>query len=191
MNIVYLHGFNSSPESLKARETATYLQEHAIAAQWHCPRLPVHPAQAIVTVDKLLSQLSADTLLIGSSLGGYYASYLAEQYHFPTVLINPAIQPYLHLARLLGEQRNPYTGEVYTLSQADIQDLLTIQVEQPNNLHTWLLLGTNDEVLDWRQASRHYRKSRQTILNGDDHRLQRWSTVLPDILAWASNLFKH
>ncbi|WP_047248152.1 YqiA/YcfP family alpha/beta fold hydrolase [Chromobacterium subtsugae] len=185
MHIVYLHGFNSSPQSLKAGETAAWLARHAPDIAFHCPRLSPHPAEAIRQAGELLASLPADTLLIGSSLGGFYAGFLAEQQNRPAALINPAVRPDRDLARFAGEQTNPYTGEVYTLGDADLAALQAQRVEKPSPARYWLLLGSRDEVLDWREAAAHYRHSRQTVFNGDDHRLNNWPKVLPEIVAWA------
>ncbi|MCS3803249.1 putative esterase YcpF (UPF0227 family) [Chromobacterium alkanivorans] len=184
MHIVYLHGFNSGPQSLKANETAAYLQQNAVDATLHCPQLSPHPAEAIEQASALVASLPADTMLIGSSLGGYYATFLAERHQRPAALINPAVRPYDDLARFIGEQTNPYTGVVYTLSDADMTALLAQRVAQPSARRYWLLLGSCDEVLDWREAAALYLDCRQTVFNGDDHRLEAWPRILPEVLAW-------
>lgn len=189
MHIVYLHGFNSGPQSLKANETAAYLQQNAFDATLHCPQLSPHPAEAIEQASALVASLPADTLLIGSSLGGYYATFLAERHQRPAVLINPAVRPYDDLARFIGEQTNPYTGVVYTLSDADMHALLGLRVSQPSARRYWLLLGSCDEVLDWREAAALYLDCRQTVFNGDDHRLEAWPRILPEVLAWGRGQF--
>ncbi|POZ60862.1 YqiA/YcfP family alpha/beta fold hydrolase, partial [Chromobacterium alticapitis] len=155
MHIVYLHGFNSSPLSLKAGETAAWLAAHAPDIQFHCPRLSPHPAEALSQAETLLLALPPNTLLIGSSLGGFYATCLAERHGRPAALINPAVRPDRDLARFAGKQTNPYTGEVYTLGDDDLQALLAQRVDQPSAGRYWLLLGSRDEVLDWREAACH------------------------------------
>lgn len=184
MHIVYLHGFNSSPLSLKARESAAWLQQQAPAVTLHCPQLSPHQAQAIAQAEALLRSLPADTALIGSSLGGYYATVLAEQHGRKAALINPAVQPYQDLLHYLGPQHNPYSGEDYLLGDADMQALLGMRPAAIRHGSYWLWLGTADEVLDWRLAASHYAGQRQTIFNGDDHRLQRWPSCLPAVFDW-------
>lgn len=184
MHIVYLHGFNSGPQSLKAGETAAWLGRHAPDVALHCPRLSPHPAEAIMQAETLLQALPPETLLIGSSLGGFYATHLAERHSRPAALINPAVRPDRDLARFAGEQTNPYTGEVYTLGEADLQALLALRVAKPSPGRYWLLLGSRDEVLDWREAAGHYPGSRQSVFNGDDHRLNNWPKVLPAVVEW-------
>ncbi|KJH67727.1 hypothetical protein UF16_09605 [Chromobacterium violaceum] len=185
MHIVYLHGFNSCPQSLKAGETASWLRQHAPDIVLHCPRLSPHPAEAARQADELIVGLPADTLLIGSSLGGFYATLLAERHDRPAALINPAVRPDRDLERFRGEQTNPYTGEVYTLGDDDLRALQEQRTAAPAAGRYWLLLGSRDETLDWREAAVHYRHSRQTVFNGDDHRLNNWPKVLPEVVAWA------
>ncbi len=186
MHIIYLHGFNSSPQSLKAQETARWLQQHAPDITLHCPQLSPHPAQAIAQAETLLLSLPADTALIGSSLGGYYATALAEKHGRKAALINPAVQPYQDLLHYLGPQHNPYTGEDYLLGDEDMQALLAMRQAVIWQGKYWLWLGTADEVLDWRLAARHYAGQRQSVFNGDDHRLARWPACLPALFNWLS-----
>ncbi|MBV8049364.1 MAG: hypothetical protein JO171_19605 [Paludibacterium sp.] len=183
---LYLHGFNSSPQSLKARETADWLGKHAPDSRFHCPALSVHPGEAIAQSQALIAALPQDTLLIGSSLGGFYAAWLAQTLDRRAVLINPAIEPHLDLARLPAEQTNPYTGEHYRLDEADMAALMAHRLPQPDQDRFWLVLGSADEVLDWRRAARHFHGCRQTVFNGDDHRLQRWPECLPALPAFAA-----
>ncbi|BBF87442.1 putative esterase [Aquitalea magnusonii] len=184
MHIIYLHGFNSGPQSLKAQETASWLQQHAPGLTLHCPQLSPHPAQAIAQAETLLLSLPADTALIGSSLGGYYATVLAEKHGRKAALINPAVQPHQDLLRHLGPQHNPYSGEDYVLGEQDMQALLAMQPTGIRHGQYWLWLGSADEVLDWRLAARRYAGQRQSVFNGDDHRLSRWPAGLPALFSW-------
>lgn len=183
-DIVYLHGFQSGPASAKARETAAWLGQHCPDWRFHAPKLSPYPAQAVAQADALLAGLE-QPLLLGSSLGGYYASWLAERHDCRAVLINPAIRPYDDLARFLGDNQSPWTGERFTLTPAHMDELLALRVERPRAARYWLVLGTQDEVLDWREAARCYRGARMTVFNGDDHRLQRWPECLPGLARWA------
>ena len=178
-DIVYLHGFNSSPHSLKARETADWLQAHAPDIRLHCPQLPVHPARALDCALTLIRSLPEDTLLVGSSLGGFYATWLAETCARRAVLINPAVEAPALLRTLPARQRHPFTGEDYTLDAADFATLEAHQVLRPDPARYWLILGSADEVLDWKAAARRFAGARLTLFNGDDHRLARWPECLP------------
>ena len=180
---LYLHGFQSGPQSLKARETQAYLHAIAPAAGFSSPQLSPYPAQAIAQVAALIDSIEQPLVLIGSSLGGYYATCLAERFGLPAVLINPAIRPEADLARFMGPLHNPYTGEHYTLGPQHMDELIALRPARLHAANYWLVLGTADEVLDWREAVRHYAGARTTVLNGDDHRLQGWPQCLPGLLA--------
>ena len=180
---LYLHGFQSGPQSLKAQETRAYLHAIAPEATFDSPQLSPYPAQAMAQMTQYLSGLQRPVVLIGSSLGGYYATWLAERFALPAVLINPAIRPEDDLARFIGPLHNPYTGEHYTLGWHHMDELLALRPPRLTAANYWLVLGTADEVLDWRQAVRYYRGAATTVLNGDDHRLQGWPQCLPGLLA--------
>lgn len=179
---LYLHGFQSGPQSLKAQETRAYLHAMAPDARFDSPQLSPYPAQAIAQLTQWLAATDAPVVLIGSSLGGFYATWLAERFRLPAVLINPAIRPQDELARFLGPLHNPYTGEHYTLGWQHMDELLALRPPQLTAANYWLVLGTADEVLDWREAVRYYRGAATTVLNGDDHRLQGWPQCLPGLL---------
>jgi predicted esterase YcpF (UPF0227 family) len=185
-NYVYLHGFNSSPLSLKAQETRIWLEQNDPTVGFHCPDLSPHPQQALIQAHALIASLPADTLLIGSSLGGFYAAWLAHKLDRKAVLINPAVLPQQDLQRFGGEQQNPYSGETYFLDASDFKVLEAHQVAHPDQRRFWLILGSSDEVLDWQQAAVHYQGCKQTIFNGDDHRLDRWRECLPLLASFAA-----
>lgn len=185
---LYLHGFQSGPQSLKARETATYLHAIVPTATFDSPQLSPYPAQAIAQMTQYLANIQQPVVLIGSSLGGFYATWLAEHFRLPAVLINPAVDPAAELARFLGPLHNPYTGEHYTLGPQHMAELLALRPPQLTAANYWLVLGSADEVLDWREAARHYRGARMTVLNGDDHRLQGWPQCLPALAAITGRL---
>lgn len=184
-DIVYLHGFNSSPQSLKARETADWLLTHAPDIRLHCPQLPPHPALALKTAHALVRSLPEDTLLVGSSLGGFYATWLAETCNRRAVLVNPAVEAPRLLRTLPASQHHPYTGEDYTLDETDFTELEAHQIQHPDPARFWVILGSADEVLDWRVAMRHFAGAALTVFNGDDHRLARWPECLPSLSALA------
>jgi len=184
-DILYLHGFNSSPLSLKARETAEWLAANAPDIRLHCPALPVHPAAALRDLQQQLATLPDDTLLVGSSLGGFYACWLAETCRRHAVLINPAVEAPALLRGLPSRQHQPYSGEDYTLDASDFAALDAHQVLRPDPARYWTILGSADEVLDWRVAARRFAGARLTVFNGDDHRLARWPECLPQLAALA------
>ena len=180
--IVYLHGFNSSPRSHKATLLARTMAERGLAAQYACPELPPRASDALARIEPLLD---ANTCLVGSSLGGFYATWLAEKHALQAVLINPAIEPHVGLAAYLGPQKNLYTGEPYNLTEAHLREWQAIYAPRITPQRYLLLVETGDEVLDYRQAVARYAGCEQVVIEGGDHSLQSFSRHLPRILRFA------
>jgi predicted esterase YcpF (UPF0227 family) len=184
--IVYLHGFISAPASHKARTLQAYLQARGLGGQFVCPALPDRPQAAVRVIEAEVERQAAQGLtFVGSSLGGFYATWFAEKYDRRAVLINPAIRPDRGLAAYLGPQRNLYTGEAFELTTAHLEAWRTLVVDQVDPERYLLLLETGDEVLDWREAARKYEGARTIIRDGGDHTLQSFDEHLPRILAFA------
>jgi predicted esterase YcpF (UPF0227 family) len=183
--IIYLHGFNSSPASRKARAMCAYMRERGLVQHFVCPALPPHPRDAVRVIEAELSREPSKPTFVGSSLGGFYATYFAERLGVRAVLINPAITPYVGLEACLGRQTNLYTGEAYELSRADLEGWRALTVERPDPERYLLLLETGDEILDWREAARKFEGARTVIRDGGDHTLQSFADHLPRILAFA------
>jgi predicted esterase YcpF (UPF0227 family) len=179
--IVYLHGFNSSARSHKAQVLYRYLEERGLAARYACPDLPPHPAEAIRVIER-----QPDACFVGSSLGGFYATYMAEKHAARAVLINPAIDPHIGLRAYLGPQKNLHSGEPYELTEAYLkawQDLYMPRITPSRYL---LLVETGDEVLDYRRAVARYAGAQQVVIPGGDHSLQSFAGHLPRILEFCS-----
>ncbi|WP_461518322.1 YqiA/YcfP family alpha/beta fold hydrolase [Porticoccus sp.] len=182
MALVYIHGFNSSPASLKARQTDEWLSLHHPHIPFFCPRLSNQPDLAIQQLQALIEQTEQPVGLVGSSMGGYYATWLAEQYGLPSVLINPAVKPYELMLDYLGENANYHTRERYVLEQRHVEAVRQLEVSTPlNPSRYWVLLQTGDEVLDYRQAESRYTGCRMTIEQGGDHSFQHYERYLPAI----------
>jgi len=178
--IAYLHGFNSSPQSHKAQVMQRYMAERGLAREFACPALPVDAREAIRAAEKL----KADCY-VGSSLGGYYATWLAERHGGRAVLVNPAIDPHVGLRAYLGPQKNLYTGEPYELIRAHLDHWQEIYVPKITPARYLLLVETGDEVLDYRRAVERYAGSEQVVVQGGDHSLKSFEEHLPRILAFA------
>ena len=184
--LVYLHGFNSSPASHKAQLMRAHMEGRGLGSLYACPALPDAPREAIAAIEAAIAGRAARTLtFIGSSLGGFYATHLAERLGCRAVLINPAITPHVGLEAYLGIQKNLHTGEPYELTRAHLDGWRALLVERIDPEKYLLLLETGDEVLDWREAARKYAGARTVIRDGGDHSLQGFPEHIARILAFA------
>lgn len=184
--IAYLHGFNSSPQSHKAQLMARFMAERGLAAHYACPALPPLAGDAVEAVEALMAQRpGAPLCFVGSSLGGFYATYLAEKHDARAVLINPATHPHVGLRLYLGEQKNLHTGEPYQLTEAHLLDWQRLWAPHITPSRYLLLVESGDEVLDYRKALARYRGAEQVLIQGGDHSLQSFPQHLPRILEFA------
>jgi predicted esterase YcpF (UPF0227 family) len=185
--IVYIHGFNSSPASTKARQLHARLEALGRSREFACPALPERPAQAIALCEREMAQAGAQPVtLVGSSLGGYYATWLAEKHGVRAVLVNPAITPAEGLRAYLGPQQNLYTGEPYELTEQYLDELRALWVQRPTRMERYyLMVTTGDEVLDYREALARYAGARQLVIQGSDHGFADFEQHLDSVLAFA------
>lgn len=184
-HILYLHGFNSSSQSAKAVQTQDYVAKYHQQVHFHCPQLLSSPKAVIAQLEEIINSAQAEQwYVMGSSLGGYFASYLAEKYHLQAVLINPAVRPYELLADYIGQQQNPYTGEVYQVTKQDMKDLQTLDNEKISKNRYMVMVQTGDEVLDYQQAVEKYQGSEIIIQQGGDHSFVNYEEMLPQIMAF-------
>lgn len=184
--LIYLHGFNSSPDSAKARLLGGVLAQAGLGARYACPALPHLPDDAIATIEReMTGRLPADICLIGSSLGGFYATHLVEKHGIKAVLINPAVNPHIGLRAYLGPQQNLYTGENYQLTEEHLRQWQRLDVPAVTPERYLLLVETGDEVLDYRVAVKKYRGARQLVVQGGDHSLRSFPEQLPLILEFS------
>jgi uncharacterized protein len=184
--IIYLHGFNSSPQSHKAQLFRREMARRGLADRFFCPKLPHRPAEAIALVERALAEhLTESVTFVGSSLGGFYATCLAETHGTRAVLLNPAVTPQADLESYLGTQRNLYSGEEYELTRAHLAEwhALAVPVTRPERY--LLIVETGDEVLDYRAAVAKYRGARQVVVEGGDHTLKSFPEHIPLILEFA------
>lgn len=170
--LIYIHGFNSSPRSVKAAQMVAYCQAERPDITVIVPQLPCFPQPASEQLVQMMEQYREQYQigLVGSSLGGYFATWLSQRYGCKAVVVNPAVRPYELLVDYLGEQVNPYTQERYQLTAEHITDLKALDVpELAHPEHFWLLQQTGDEVLDYRQAVEKFASAKQTVETGGDH----------------------
>jgi uncharacterized protein len=185
--IAYLHGFISSPQSRKAVMLGDYVRNIVGDMRFEVPLLHHRPARAMAQVEALAREVpAADLTLVGSSLGGYYATVGAERFGCRAALLNPAVHPHRHFARYLGPQRNMYTGEAFVLTPDHISELAAMDVERITRPERyWLFVETGDEVLDYREAVAFYEGALQTVVRGGDHSLASFPEHVPDLVDWA------
>jgi predicted esterase YcpF (UPF0227 family) len=185
---VYLHGFRSSPQSTKARLTEQALADYRARGwqiEWYAPQLPASPQEAMHLVKAEIAQRHYDVLCImGSSLGGYYATYLAEQYPAArTSLLNPAVFPARDLERYVGTQTNWHDGSPFEFKPEYVQELEALRVERLTaHERYYLVAATGDEVLDWKEMMMKYPGANQVVIRGGDHAISDYPTYLPEIL---------
>lgn len=184
--LIYLHGFNSSPGSHKAQVLKRYLQERGLGDQYRCPALPHQPMRAIALIEAEMAKHPPESItLVGSSLGGYYATYLAERHDLRAILVNPAVYPHEDLRAYLGAQRNLYTQQLYELTEEHLHHWEQLYLPSVRAQRYLLLVETGDEVLDYRQAVEKYRGAGQIVVEGGDHSLQSFPEHIPLILEFA------
>lgn len=181
-SILYLHGFCASSQSVKAKMVQQALNERHLAHLFCCPDLSFHPQQALHQVLDCIEK-NPNVGLIGSSLGGHYASVAAEKYNLPAVLINPAVIDKINLALFVGEHQNWHTSEKFTFTQNDAA-ILQKQVVVPNPKRYWLLQELADEVLNPQHAQEWFLGAKTTLLDGGNHHFVHFGHFLPFILDW-------
>ena len=181
--VLYLHGFLSSPQSKKAQQTLRYCVRRGMGENVLIPQMRFGPAQTMAELRALVeSQDRRRLVLIGSSLGGFYATYLAEEYGFPAVLINPAVRPFELWQEHLGRHRNYYTDEIHTVTKKHIEELKKLdrsQLQYPRNY--MVLLQSGDEVLDYTQAREKFESSRCIVRENGSQSYEDFADELPAI----------
>lgn len=181
--IFYLHGFRSSPESLKARQLKAALNEQSLGHRWWSEALPPSPKAAIEQVENALRRSESRPLLVGSSLGGYYATYLSERHGTRAILVNPATKAFDALSPWVGSHRNLYTGVDFDLTQQHLEELRDLWVPHLHHPERfWLMVETGDEVIDAWEAVTRYKGCKQTIIEGGDHSFQHFADFIDDII---------
>ena len=187
--IVYLHGFRSSPFSMKAKITHRAildLKGEGVDVEWYCPQLPPSPKDAMAMVVTYIKSQNYDRLsIIGSSLGGYYATYLAEVFSAQATLLNPAIEPARDLESYIGELKAWHSDEAFHFKPEYIQELNDLYIKnitKPNRYY--LIAAKGDEVLDWQEMVAKYPGAQQLVLEGGDHAISNYLELLPSVLAF-------
>ncbi len=184
--IIYIHGFNSSSRSGKARELQAWMAARGLAEAYACPDLPHRPAEAVTRLESLIAASRGAPKLVGSSLGGFYATWLAERHGLKAVLVNPCVACHEKLVAEVGRtQKNWHDGTQYVFTTAHVDELAALHIPRLRHPERYLLLAEKgDEVLDWREAAAYYSGARQILLDGGDHGFTRFADYIPEILAF-------
>ena len=186
-HVLYLHGFRSSPQSTKAQQMAQVMAEQFPHVTWWCPQLPPSPEAAAALIERGTANWPASSMaVIGSSLGGFYATWLAAQRGCKAVLLNPAIHPDRDLAKYIGEQTAWHDpAERFYFAPEFVDELRALKVgPMPHPERVWALIAKGDEVLDWREMTARYPGAHQVVLAGGDHALSDFESHLPQVLAF-------
>jgi uncharacterized protein len=188
LTLVYLHGFLSSPGSAKARCLARAVDAlpPAIRPRLRIPALAFSPAAAVAAEVDRCREDGDGLTLVGSSLGGYYATVIAERLGVRAVVINPAVRPYDGLRRFCGPQHNLHTGERFEVTAAHFDELAAMKVDRITRPDRYFLLQrSGDELLDWREAVAFYAGASQYVAGGGDHGWTDFDDEVPAVLRFA------
>lgn len=186
-HMLYLHGFRSSPQSTKARQMAAVVAECFPQVLWWCPQLPPSPQDAAALIAQGTAHWPDNTsAVIGSSLGGFYATWIAVQRGWRAVLLNPAVDPARDLARYIGEQTSWHDPqERFFFAPEFVDELRALAVAQMVHPERFLaVIAKGDELLDWREMTARYGGAQQTVLEGGDHALGEFEQHIPQVLAF-------
>jgi predicted esterase YcpF (UPF0227 family) len=185
-HLLYLHGFRSSPQSAKARRMAALVAQRHPHVSWWCPQLPPSPAAAMDMLMQGIAHWPGTMAVIGSSLGGFYATCVAKARGCKAVLLNPAVHPARDLAKYIGEQtawHNP--GERFFFEPGFVEELRALEsgpLAHPEKI--FAIIAKGDEVLDWREMTARYPGAAIKLLEGGDHALSDFEPHIEDLFAF-------
>jgi len=186
-HLLYLHGFRSSPQSAKARQMAVRVAEQHPGVTWWCPQLPPSPQEAMAMLMEGIATWPRTAMaVVGSSLGGFYATCVAENTDCLAVLLNPAVDPARDLAKYIGEQtswHDPQERFFFRTGFVDELQVLT-PVKLANPANYFAVIAKGDEVLDWREMTVRYAGARIKLLPGSDHALSDFDDHMDEVLAF-------
>ncbi|PUA20548.1 YqiA/YcfP family alpha/beta fold hydrolase [Glaciimonas sp. PCH181] len=184
--ILYLHGFRSSPLSFKARFLAERLEGLGQQSVYICPQLPASPRAAIALAQNCIAQINpAELTVVGSSLGGFYATWLAEQTGCRAVLLNPAVKPPRDLEKYIGVHTQYHSDAPFEFKRAYIAELEALTIARITQPQRYLLIAaTGDEVLDWHEMVDHYPQAQQVVIEGSDHGISEFADYADTVLTF-------
>lgn len=184
--LLYLHGFRSSPRSFKARMVQDKLETAGLGERFICPQLPASPKAAMALALELVERHAPDNLVIvGSSLGGFYATWLAERLGVRAAVLNPSVDPTRNLSKHVGVTTSWHSDEPFEFRQEYVDELIalrTAHITRPERY--FLLAATGDEVLDYRDMVAHYAGARQHVIEGSDHAIPEFAQYVDEVLVF-------
>ena len=188
--LLYLHGFRSSPRSFKARVVQDRLERAGLGERLICPQLPASPKAAMALALELVERHapahgSNELAIVGSSLGGFYATWLAERLGVRAAVINPSVDPTRNLSKHVGVTTAWHSDEPFEFRQEYVDELValrTARITRPERY--FLLAATGDEVLDYREMVAHYAGARQHVIEGSDHAIPEFAQYVDEVLAF-------
>ena len=186
-HLLYLHGFRSSPQSFKARRLRDWIAQHRPEVHWCCPQLPPSPAQALALAEQCTDGWPRDSAaVVGSSLGGFYATVLAHRHGWRAVVVNPAVDPARDLAAHIGEQTAWHDPQLrFDFLPEHVEQLRRMRAVAPTDpARLMAVIATGDEVLDWREMRARYDGASILQVDGSDHALSDFERHLPPILGF-------
>lgn len=186
-HLLYLHGFGSSPLSNKARLMAATVAQRHPRVFWACPALNASPKQAMIEVLSAIADWPKDTMaVVGSSLGGFYATWLAERLGCKAVLLNPAVYPARDLGAYIGQNKfwhDPHQS--FLFDPAYVDELRAQEIAHISHPERYFaVIAKGDEVLDWREMTTHYPSVKRKLLPTGDHALSDFEQHLDEVLGF-------
>ncbi|NUZ07066.1 YqiA/YcfP family alpha/beta fold hydrolase [Piscinibacter koreensis] len=185
-HVLYLHGFKSSPQSTKARRMAAWFAENRPDVVWWCPQLPASPADAMALIVDGTGDWPAErSAVIGSSLGGFYATAYAERTGCRAVLLNPAIEPARDLEAHVGVTEAWHSEQPFEFRPEYVDELRTIHPRALTRLERYLaIIAKGDEVLSWEEMAARYAGCQVKLLEGSDHAISEFEEHLPEVIGF-------
>ena len=182
--MVYLHGFRSSPNSFKAQLMRKHFEQLGRGDEYVCPQLPASPKLAMQMIEGIASQYAKDDLVfVGSSLGGFYATYIAEKLGSKAFLINPATNASRDLSGYVGVTTAYHSDEAFEFKAEYVEELRALAVNKITKPERYFLLAaTGDEVLDWREMVAHYEGAKHIVIQGSDHGVSEFADYIATVM---------
>jgi predicted esterase YcpF (UPF0227 family) len=190
-HLLYLHGFRSSPQSMKSRKVAARMAAEHPDVVWWCPQLPPSPKEAMRLLMEGINTWPRETMaVIGSSLGGFYATHIAEQKNCKAVLLNPAVNPARDLHKYIGEQSSWHDPQDRFFFKPEyVDELRALECKGPANpAHYFAIIAKGDEVLDWREMTARYPGAAIKLLPASDHALSDWESHMDEVFSFLEPL---